>query len=99
VFGKQNTHGTPSGKLASFAQKVNRQTQEPIFSIIDDTIAVKTRPSLQAKKPIEAAGFHQSHLENKSVWGHQFLTMMLSVNNMILPYFIERYDKMVKSVK
>jgi hypothetical protein len=53
--------------VASFVKKVNRQTQEPIFSIIDDTIAVKTKPSLQAEKPIQAAGFHQSHLENKSV--------------------------------
>jgi hypothetical protein len=83
--------------VASFVKKVNRQTQKPIFSIIDDTIATKTKPSSQAEKPIQAADFHHSHLENKSVWGHQFLTMMLSVNNMILPYFVERYDKTVKS--
>jgi hypothetical protein len=82
---------------AVVAKKVNRQTHEPIFSIIDDTIAVKTKPSLQAEKPIQAADFHHSHLENKSVWGHQFLTMMIAVNNMILPYFVERYDKTVKS--
>jgi hypothetical protein len=83
--------------VLSFVQKVSCQTQEPIFSIIDDTIAEKTEPSSQAIKPIQAAGFHHSHLKNKSVWGHQFITMMLSVNTMILPYFIERYDKTVKS--
>ena len=83
--------------VIAFVKKVSCQTQEPIFSIIDDTIAEKTKPSLQAEKPIQAAGFHQSHLKNKSVWGHQFLTMMLSVNDVILPYFIERYDKTIKS--
>jgi hypothetical protein len=53
--------------VASFTKKVNRQTQKPIFSIIDDTIATKTKPLSQAEKPIQAADFHHSHLGNKSV--------------------------------
>ena len=34
---------------------------KPVFCIIDDTIASKTKPSSQALHPIEAAYFHQSH--------------------------------------
>lgn len=81
--------------VIEFIEKVQHQT--PVFSIIDDTIAEKTQPSLRAEKPIQAADFHHSHLKNQSVWGHQFIAMMVSVNDMVLPYFLERYDKRVKS--
>ncbi len=37
----------------------------------DDTIASKTKPSLQAMRPMEAAYFHQSHLKKKQYYGHQ----------------------------
>jgi hypothetical protein len=106
TFGKFLSHGAWKDEYAwdairnaviTLVEKFSRETQKPIFSIIDDTIAEKTQPSLQAKQPIQAADFHHSHLKNQSVWGHQFLTMMLSANDMILPFFIERYDKSVKS--
>ena len=40
-------------------------TGEPIFCIVDDTISSKTKPSSQAKHPIQDAYFHQSHLKKK----------------------------------
>lgn len=68
-----------------------------IFVIFDDTIAEKTKPSSQAKSPIQETGFHQSHLKNKQVWGHQLLTTMLSCGRKVLPYSILRYKKGEKS--
>jgi hypothetical protein len=58
--------------------ELSQTSNKPIFVIFDDTIAEKTKPSLQAKHTIQATGFHQSHLKGKQVWGHQLLTMMLS---------------------
>ncbi|AIS51966.1 transposase IS4 family protein [Thermoanaerobacter kivui] len=45
-------------------------------------------PSLQAKHPIQATGFHQSHLKGKQVWDHQFLAMVISCGRIVLPYYI-----------
>lgn len=72
-------------------------SSSPIFAIFDDTIAEKTKPSSQAKTPIQETGFHQSHLKGKQVWGHQLLTTMLSCGKKVLPYSIERYTKGGKS--
>ena len=69
----------------------------PIFSIYDDTISEKTKPSSKTKSPIQGTAFHQSHLKGKQVWGHQLLTTMISCGNKILPYSIERYKKGEKS--
>ncbi|AEF16490.1 transposase IS4 family protein [Thermoanaerobacterium xylanolyticum LX-11] len=77
--------------------ELSQTSNKPIFVIFDDTIAEKTKPSLQAKHTIQATGFHQSHLKGKQVWGHQLLTMMLSCGNVVLPYCIERYEKGGKS--
>ncbi len=71
----------------------SQKTHQPLFVIHDDTIAEKTKPSSQAKSPIEKAQFHQSHLDNRKVWGHQFLTTMLSCNGKLVPYFMERYER------
>ena len=106
TFGKFLSQGVWSDQYAwksirktvfTFIKKASYQTKAPVFSIIDDTIAEKTKPSSQAEKPIDAASFHRSHLKNQSVWGHQFLTMMLSTDDMVLPCFIERYEKHGKS--
>lgn len=70
-----------------------RTTTLPLFVIHDDTLAQKTKPSLQAKSPIEKAQFHQSHLDNRKVWGHQFFTTLLSCNKKLVPYSIERYER------
>lgn len=70
-----------------------RTTQRPIFVIHDDTISEKTKPSLQAKRPIEETAFHHSHLDHKKVWGHQFFTTLLSCAGQVMPYFMERYQR------
>lgn len=74
-------------------QKVTKQTTEPIFAIYDDTISKKTKPSSQASHPIEATNFHFSHLECKTVWGHQLLAGLLSVGLLTLPYHFEHYER------
>ena len=66
---------------------------EPIYCIVDDTIASKTKPSSQALHPIEDAYFHQSHLKKKQDYGHQAVGVMLSCNGMVLNYAIVMYDK------
>lgn len=65
--------------------KTSKKTLSLIFAIYDDTISKKTKPSSQAKHPIEATDFHFSHLECKTVWGHQLLAALLSVGSLTLP--------------
>jgi len=74
-------------------KKAAKQTIPPIFAIYDDTISKKTKPSSQASHPIEATNFHFSHLEGKTVWGHQLLAALLSVGSLTLPYHFEHYEK------
>lgn len=50
-----------------------KHTAAPIFTIYDDTVAKKIKLSSQAIHSIEAIHFHFSHLECKTVWGHQLL--------------------------
>ena len=47
-----------------------RKSGEPVFCIVDDTIASHTKPSSQAMHPIEAAYYHQSHLKKCQDYGH-----------------------------
>jgi len=74
-------------------QKLSRETEAPLFVSFDDTVNVKTKPSSQAERPIEMAGFHHSHLLNKQVWGHQVMAAMVSCGDVALNYDIHRYDK------
>ena len=69
------------------------RTGEPIFCIVDDTISSKSKPSSQAKHPIQDAYFHQSHLKRKQDYGHQAVGVMLSCNGIALNYAIIMYDK------
>ena len=69
------------------------RTGKPVFCILDDTIASKTKPSSQALHPIEDAYFHQSHLKKKQDYGHQAVGVMLSCNGIVLNYAIIMYDK------
>lgn len=66
---------------------------QPIFCIVDDTIASHTKPSSQATHPIEAAYFHQSHLKGRQDYGHQVVSVMLSCNGITLNYAVILYDK------
>ena len=70
-----------------------RKSGEPVFCIVDDTIASHTKPSSQASCPIEAAYFHQSHLKKCQDYGHQAVGVMLSCNGLSLNYAIVLYDK------
>ena len=57
---------------SSILQAIYREAQrsgQPIYCIVDDTIASHTRPSSQAVHPIEAAYFHQSHLKGVRIMG------------------------------
>jgi len=74
-------------------QRLSIETGAPLFASFDDTVNVKTKPSSQAARPIEMAGFHHSHLLNKQVWGHQVMAAMLSCGKTALNYDIHRYDK------
>lgn len=71
----------------------SRETRQPIYFIIDDTISEKTKPSSKAKNPIEKCSFHNSHLKGKNVYGHQILVSLLSCDGLVLPYSIDIYDK------
>ena len=62
------------------------RTGKPVFCIVDDTIAAKTKPSSRALHPIEDAYFHQSHLKGKQDYGHQAVSVMLSCNGIVLNY-------------
>jgi hypothetical protein len=48
-----------------YIQKRAVESGTPIFVSIDDTVNCKTKPSSKAKRPIQGAGFHHSHLLNK----------------------------------
>ena len=72
---------------------------KPVFCIVDDTIASKTKPSSRALHPIEDAYFHQSHLKGKQDYGHQAVAVMLSCNGIVLNYALVMYDKSMSKVK
>lgn len=69
------------------------RTGKPVFCIVDDTIASKTKPSSRALHPIEDAYFHQSHLKGKQDYGHQAVSVMLSCNSIVLNYAFVLYAK------
>ena len=73
--------------------KRSKNTNEPIYFIIDDTISEKTKPSSKAINIIQKCSFHNSHLKGKIVYGHQILVSLLSCNGLVLPYSINIYDK------
>ncbi len=84
---------TMKSLVLTAVNKAAKQTTVPVFAIYDDTISKKTKPSSQASHPIESTNFHFSHLECKTVWGHQLLAALLSVGSLTLPYHFEHYEK------
>lgn len=70
------------------------RTGKPVFCIVDDTIASKTKPSSRALHPIEDAYFHQSHLKGKQDYGHRAVSVMLSCNGIVLNYAFVLYNKL-----
>lgn len=73
-------------------------TGKPVYCIIDDTISSKTKPSSQAKNPMEGAAFHMSHLKRKQDYGHQAIAVMLSCNHITLNYAIQMYQPSVSKI-
>ena len=73
--------------------KLAKDTSQPIYIIIDDTVNEKTVPSSKAENTIEGCSFHNSHLKRKIVYGHQFVTVMLRCGSLVLPYDIILYQK------
>lgn len=87
---------------ASVVQMVYQEavrSQKPVFCIVDDTIASKTKPSSQALHPIEDAYFHQSHLKNRQDYGHQAVAVMLSCNGLTLNYAVALYDRSKSKIR
>lgn len=80
-----------------FVVSHSQKTAQPIFAIHDDTVSNKTKPSSQALRPIEQADFHFSHLEGKSVWGHQLQATIVQCGNHSLIHKVQRYDKSKQS--
>jgi len=80
-----------------YIQKVSTNTGKPMFISIDDTVNIKSKPSYKAERPIEGTEYHYSHLENKQVWGHQAVAVMLSCDNIALNHEIHWYDKTKQS--
>jgi len=74
------------------------RTGNPVFCIVDDTIASKTKPLSRALHPIEDAYFHQSHLKKKQDYGHQAVTVMLSCNGIVLNYAFVMYNKSISKI-
>lgn len=74
------------------------RTGKPVFCIVDDTIASKTKPSSRALHPIEDAYFHQSHLKGKQDYGHQAVAVMLSCNGIVLNYAFVLYNRSISKI-
>lgn len=83
--------------LQKFAIKriwqLSQSTGKPIYVIIDDTISKKTKPSSRANNPIQKCAFHKSHLEGKTVYGHQVVGILLQCDDIVIPYQLILYDK------
>jgi hypothetical protein len=73
--------------------KKAEESGEIIYIKVDDTISKKKPPSSKAEKPTEKTGWHYSHLDKKTVFGHQLHTVMISCGNLSLCYSMKRYDK------
>ncbi|MFW2488459.1 hypothetical protein ACN077_07755 [Clostridium chromiireducens] len=71
----------------------SKESKQPIYFIIDDTISEKTNPSSKATNPIKKCSFHNFHLKGKNVYGHQILVSLLSRDGLVLQYSIDIYDK------
>ena len=75
------------------------RTGNPVFYIVDDTIASKTKPLSRALHPIEDAYFHQSHLKKKQDYGHQAVAVILSCNGIVLNYAFVMYNNSGQHIK
>lgn len=91
----QNSPWKDTYLLQQSKQFVQRQMtkDQPLFYLLDDTISKKTKPSSQAVRPMEGCGFHFSHTDGKSVWGHQVVQLMVKSGHQAFPYDFRLFQK------
>ena len=70
--------------------ELSRKNKTPLFVSIDDTVLPKTVPSSKAKRPMEAAGWHYSHLEKKVVYGYQVHAAIVGTGDISLYSSLKR---------
>jgi SRSO17 transposase len=66
---------------------IKPKANEPIFIAIDDTVITKSKDT----KHIEALGYHFSHTEGKSVWGHCIVSSQIITKTYSIPLGFEQY--------
>ena len=72
------------------AAELAQAKQAPLYLSIDDTVIEKKKPSSQAKRPMEATGWHDSHLAGKQVFGYQVFGVNISTGNVSQCYCLRR---------
>ena len=72
------------------AAELAQTKQAPLYLSIDDTVIEKKKPSSQAKRPMEGAGWHYSHLAGKQVFGYQVFGANISTGDVSLCYCLRR---------
>ena len=80
-------------KSHEFISQSAQKRGTPIFVSIDDTVNPKKKPSSRAERPMEGGAFVYSHLQGKTVWGHQAIAALVSDGDTSLCYKLERCGK------
>jgi hypothetical protein len=82
-----------NGKCLNFSRVnnllslVKPKANDPIFIAIEDTVITKSKDT----KHIEALGYHFSHTEGKSVWGHCIVSSQIITKTHSLPLRFKQY--------
>ena len=80
-------------KSYEYIHQSAQEKETPIFASIDDTVNPKKKPSSRAERPMEGGAFVYSHLQGKTVWGHQAIAALVSDGDTALCYKLERCGK------
>lgn len=91
--GKWNDGKILKSQVIKVIYDEDKRSGKPIFCIVDDTIASKTKPSSRALSPVENATFHYSHLKNMQDYGNQAISVLLSYNRITFNYTVLLCDK------
>jgi hypothetical protein len=74
-------------------ERASKRENAPLFVSIDDTICQKTKPSSRAQHTIEGCGWHYSHAEGWSIWGHSLVWLLVHTMSQTFPFAFRLYDK------
>lgn len=74
-------------RLNNLLALVKPKANEPIFIAIDDIVITKSKDT----KHIESLGYHFSHTEGKSVWGHCIVSSQLITKTHSVPLEFKQY--------